>query len=166
MQPQNDAQLVETELAQLPMGQAIGQAIGRQHLSRMAQIGALEQFPASACLFRQGEPAHDLRLVVSGRVSLTLELPGRPAKSIAALSRGDLLGWSALQDWATPTTWSASATAAKATTCLRFPGAKLRELCELDHELGFQVMRHAFDVVSRRLRDCRLQLLDVYGSAG
>lgn len=158
--PQTDAQLVEAELAQLP----IGQAIGREYLSRMAQIGTLEQFAAATYLFRQGEPADDLRLVLSGRVSLTLELSGRPPRSIAALSRGDLLGWSALQGCASPTTWSASATATKATTCLRFPGAKLCELCELDHELGFQVMRHAFDVVSRRLRDCRMQLLDMYGN--
>lgn len=158
--PQTDAQLVEAELAQLP----IGQAIGREYLSRLAQIGTLEQFAAATHLFRQGEPADDLRLVLSGRVSLTLELPGRPPRSIAALSRGDLLGWSALQGCASPTTWSASATATKATTCLRFPGAKLCELCERDHELGFQVMRHAFDVVSRRLRDCRMQLLDMYGN--
>jgi CRP/FNR family transcriptional regulator, cyclic AMP receptor protein len=160
MPPQTDPQLVEAELAQLP----VGEAVGRDHLARMARIGAIEQFGAAACLFRQGEPALDIRVVVSGRVSLTLELPGQAPMIVAALSRGDMLGWSALQGWSSPTTWSASATASKATTCLRFPGAKLRELCEVDHELGFYVMRHAFDVVSRRLGDCRVQLLDIYGN--
>ena len=157
-----DTDRILAELTQLPLGEVLG----RDHLARMARIGAIEQFSAAACLFREGDPALDLRFVVSGRVSLTLEVPGRSPTVVASLSRGDLLGWSALQGWSSPSTWSASATASKATVCLRFPGADLRELCELDHELGFYVMRHAFEVVSRRLRDCRVQLLDVYGDNG
>jgi CRP-like cAMP-binding protein len=160
--PQPDPEVILAELARLP----IGEAVGRSHLARVARIGAIEHFAAGACLFRQGEPALEIRFVVSGRVSLTLEVAGQPPMIVAALSDGDLLGWSALQGWSTPSTWSASATASKATTCLRFPGAQLRELCEHDHELGFYVMRHAFDVVCRRLNDCRVQLLDVFGNGG
>lgn len=154
-----DTALVLAELARLP----IGSALGHDHLARMAEIGSVEQFAGDACLFRAGEPASELRIVVSGRVSLTHAIPGQPPMIVAALSRGDMLGWSALQGWAEASTWSASATASKPTTCLRFPGEQLRELCDLDHELGFYVMRHAFEVVARRLRDCRVQLLDVYG---
>lgn len=154
-----DTELVLEELTRLP----IGEALGRDHLSRMAGIGEIERFAATACLFRQGDPALDLRLVLSGRVSLTLEVPGRTPMIVASLSRGDLLGWSALCGWSGTATWSASATASKPSVCLRFAGADLRALCELDHDLGFYVMRHAFELVSRRLRDCRVQLLDLYG---
>ncbi|MFO7562364.1 MAG: cyclic nucleotide-binding domain-containing protein [Enhygromyxa sp.] len=160
--PKADTELVLAELAQLP----IGETLGRDHLARLAQIGSIERFSAATCLFREGEPALDLRLIVSGRVSLTLEVPGRAPMIVASLSRGDLLGWSALQGWAGPSTWSASAMSSKASVCLRFPGAGLRELCEADHELGFCLMRHAFGVVGRRLRDCRVQLLDLYGDGG
>jgi CRP/FNR family cyclic AMP-dependent transcriptional regulator len=157
-----DTDRILAELAQLPLGELLG----RDHLARMARIGVIEQFSAAACLFREGDPALDLRFIVSGRVSLTLEVPGRAPKIVASLGRGDLLGWSALHGWTSPSSWSASATASKPTMCLRFAGAALRELCELDHELGFYVMRHAFEVVSRRLQDCRVQLLDVYGDNG
>ncbi len=157
---QHASHRILAELARLPFGAVLG----GDHLARMGRIATLEQFPAAACVFRQGDPALDIRLVLDGRVSLTLEVPGQAPMIVAALSCGDLLGWSALQGWAAPTTWSASATASKATSCLRFPGAQLRELCEIDHELGFYVMRHAFDVVTQRLRDCRVQLLDVYGN--
>ncbi len=160
MQPSPDNERVLAELRALP----IGEAVGREHLARMARIGSVEQFGAGTRLFRGGQPALDLRFVVSGRVCLTLEVTGQAPMLVATLSRGDLLGWSALQGWSSPSTWSASATACKPTTCLRFPGAELRELCEQDHELGFHVMRHAFDVLSRRLRDCCVQLLDVYGN--
>jgi len=157
-----DTDLVLAELVQLP----IGEVLGREHLARMARVGTIERFAAAACLFREGEAAADLRFVVSGRISLTLEIPGQAPMVVASLSRGDLLGWSVLQGWQSPSTWSASATASKPSVCLRFAGADIRELCELDHELGFYMMRHAFAVVSRRLRDCRVQLLDVFGAGG
>jgi CRP-like cAMP-binding protein len=157
-----NSQQVLAELARLP----IGEVLGREHLGRMAGIGRVESFPAGACVFRQGEPALDLRVLVSGRIALTLDVPGKAPMMVTALSRGDLLGWSALQGWAAPSKWTATAMASKPTVCLRFSGSGLRELCELDHELGFYVMRHAFEVVSRRLTDCRVQVLDVYGQDG
>jgi CRP/FNR family transcriptional regulator, cyclic AMP receptor protein len=152
-----DTALVLAELERLP----IGEALGHVHLARLAALGSFEQLTASTCLFRRGEPARELRLVLSGRISLTLEAPGQQPVIVAALSRGDMLGWSALH---TDASWTASATASKASSCLRFPGAPLRELCERDRELGYCVMRHAFEVVSRRLGDCRVQLLDVFGT--
>jgi CRP-like cAMP-binding protein len=155
----NDTQRVLAELARLP----IAEAIGPEHLLAMARIGVLRDHAPADQLFRQGQPARELSVVLSGRISLTLDVPGKPPVSVAALSRGDLLGWSALLGGPTETTWSASAVASKHSTCLSFPGAALRELCERDHELGFFVMRHAFEEVAKRLRDCRVQLLDVYG---
>ena len=42
---------------------------------------------------------------------------------------------------------------------------QLLELCELDHDLGYRVMSHAFEMVARDLSDCRVRLLDIYGHA-
>lgn len=159
MSADENSQQLLAELARLP----IGAALGAEHLARLAGIGRQESFPAGSCVFRQGEPALDLRVLVSGRVALTLEAPGKAPMMLTALSRGDLLGWSALQGWAAASKWTATAVASKPTVCLRFSGADLRALCEADHELGFAVMRHAFEVVSHRLTDCRVQVLDVYG---
>ena len=158
-----DPEVVLAELARLP----IGEALGRDHLARLARIGRLEHHAPGACLFRKSDPNPELRLVLSGRVSLCLETPGHETLVVGALSRGDLLGWSALQpDLGEPRELGpaiASAVAAKATTCLSFPGKAVRELCDLDHELGYYIMRHALAVVARRLDDTRMQLIDVYG---
>jgi CRP-like cAMP-binding protein len=154
------SEVVLAELAQLP----IGQVLGRDHLERVARIATLETYPAGSCVFRQGTPARTLRLVLSGRISLTLDVPGAVPMMVGALSRGDLLGWSALRGEDEPAKWTATASASKASRLLCVPRAKLRKLCELDHELDLYLMRHAFDIVTRRLADCRLQLLDVYGA--
>ena len=153
-----DTAVVLDALVQLP----IERAMGRDHLARLAEIGGIEAHGAGQILFSEGGPADQLRIVISGRVSLTLGLPGREPKILAALSRGDMLGWSALRNGDTPAQWTASARASKASRCLVFPADTLRSLCESDHHLGYCVMRHAFEVVAHRLRDTRMQLLDIY----
>lgn len=151
---------VLAELLRLP----IGEVIGRGHLERLAAIGGVERFEQGAAIFGEGEPADVLRIVVDGRIALELGAPGRPPISVAALSRGDLLGWSALLGRAgSSVPWSTTARATKPSHCLAFDGSALRELCEFDHELGYYVMRHAFEVVAQRLTDARVQLLDLYG---
>ena len=148
-------------LLPLPIGEALGEAF----LAELAAVGSLVDHPAEAVLFARGDTAEDLQVLLSGRVSLTLEVPGRAAMTVAALSRGDVLGWSSLSGWAATTTWTMTARVTKACRCLVLPGAALRELCERDHELGFRVMRFAFEVVAQRLEDARVQMLDMYGES-
>lgn len=142
---------------------AIGEALGREQLERVAEIATTETYAAGSYVFCQGAEARALRVVLSGRISLALEVSGGDSVVVGALSRGDMLGWSALVGWHAPARWTASARASKTSRLLALPGDELRELCERDHELGFYLMRHAFEVVAHRLADCRLRLLDVYG---
>ncbi|MEZ4451294.1 MAG: cyclic nucleotide-binding domain-containing protein [Nannocystaceae bacterium] len=146
-------------LLQLP----IGDALGRDKLGRLADVGRLVDVPAGAALFTPGDLAEVLHVVLAGRVSLTLEAPGRAPTTMVALSRGDVVGWSALASGAEGTRWTMTARATKPCRCLQIPGASLRELCERDHELGFRMMRYAFEVVAQRLEDSRVQYVDLYG---
>lgn len=156
-----DTNVVLEALLPLPLGAALGQ----RHLEQIARIGTLVDHPAETTLCERGTPAETLQVLLSGRVSLTLEVPGREPATMVALSRGDVLGWSALCGWAATSTWTMTARATKACRCLLIPGAALRALCDRDHEFGFQVMRFAFEVLALRLEDCRLQQLDMYGES-
>jgi len=130
-------------------------------LALIVPIARLEDFPEGASILRQGGEATDIRVVVSGKVSLCLELGGGRELCMLTMTRGDIVGWSALLDQAT---WLASATAVKPTTVLAADGRALRALCESNHEIGFHLMRNLFSAASVRLHDTRLQLLDMYGS--
>jgi CRP/FNR family cyclic AMP-dependent transcriptional regulator len=152
--------IVLAELLSLP----VGEELRREHLERLAAIGARETYGQDVELFHEGQPTDALRIVVEGRIALELAVPGRAPKILASLSRGDLLGWSALSGRRSgKATWTATARAVKPSVCLAFPGAALRRLCEQDHELGYHVMVHAFEVVAQRLTDTRVGLLDLYG---
>ncbi len=144
------------ELRRIPLTQDLG----KSRLQRMAEVARIEDYDAGKVLFRQGEPADHPRVVLSGLVSLVVNVPHKGEIVVATVSEGELLGWSALLP---NHRWSSSARTARATRCLVFDGPALRELMELDHELGYQILRVAFEIAASRLGDQFLQALDMFG---
>ncbi len=158
--PTRQVQLVASELIMEELGKLpLGQTLGRDHLQRLAELGAMEEVAAGTRILEAGQPASELRIVLSGRVALQLDVPGQRERTIGTVNRGELLGWSALEPDAT---WTTHATALRSTRSILFQAGPLQELCSMDHELGYYLMRHAFRIVAHRLTDARVRLLDVY----
>jgi len=147
---------VMEELQLLP----IAEELGKTRLERMARGACLEEYPTGTILFREGEPADDPRIVISGLVSLMVNVPHKGEMVVNTVTDGELLGFSALLP---KHRWRSSARVSRSTRCLRFDGEALRNLMELDHELGYQLLRIAFRVATNRLGDGFLQILDIFG---
>ncbi len=75
---------------------------------------------------------------------------------IQIIGPGDVLGWSWLFP---PFFWHFDAWVVQPTTAIFFYGTRLREACEQDHELGYELMKRMTQVVMRRLQATRQQLL-------
>ncbi|WP_428264974.1 Crp/Fnr family transcriptional regulator [Haliangium sp.] len=133
--------------------------LGSDHLARLAEIAVRVELPGDFELFREGDPADTVYIVIWGRVSLSIHVPGREDAIVGTISPGELLGWSALM---TKRKWLATARTRKPTSLLAMPGEDLASVCEFDHEIGYYVMRSAFAAVAGRLQDTRLQLLDMF----
>jgi CRP-like cAMP-binding protein len=133
--------------------------LGGAGRAALATIAREEQVPAGATLFRESEPADDLRFVVEGHVSLAMRFGGRGEVVVLTLGHGDVLGWTALLGGS----WTATARAVEKTTLLRFAGPELSALCERDHDVGYGLMKRLFAAMALRLHDTRLQLLDMFG---
>jgi CRP-like cAMP-binding protein len=144
------------ELQLLP----IAEELGKTRLERMAEVASLEEYSVGTLLFREGDPADDPRIIISGLVSLMVNVPHKGEMVVNTVSDGELLGFSALL---ARHRWRSSARVSRTTRCLRFDGESLRNLMELDHELGYQVLRVAFRVATARMGDGFLQILDVFG---
>lgn len=153
--PSNDTVTVEL-LRELPIARGLSDA----QLSRVAGLARLEHVPGGGQLLREGGPATDLRIVVDGKLSLSLDLGGDGVRCLLTIAAGEIIGWSAMLDGPT---WLASATALRASKVVLFDGAALRRLCETDHDIGYHIMRNLFTEVAARLHDTRMQLLDLYG---
>ncbi len=81
------------------------------------------------------------------------------AVKIEEIGDGDLLGWSWLFP---PYAWHFSARAAEHTTATFFYGTVLRDYCEKDHTLGFELFKRMSVVMLRRLQAARQKLLNVH----
>ena len=134
--------------------------IDRDRLEHIVTRSRSETIPQGKTIITESEPANDPRVVLSGRVSVAIRIPGAADLTITTLSRGELLGWSALLE---DQRWVASAKAIKTSELLTLPGAALRRLCQNDHELGYHLMRNAFICVASRLKDTRIQCVDMFG---
>jgi CRP/FNR family cyclic AMP-dependent transcriptional regulator len=111
-------------------------------------------------VFRQGDPANNFFLVRHGRVALELFVPNRGAVIIQTVTEGDVLGWSWLFP---PYERYYDARAIVLTRAIAFDAKCLREKCDEDNELGYELMKRFAQVMVNRLQAARVQLLDVYG---
>jgi len=133
-----------------------------EHLALIAACASNERFDAGEYLFREGAPADRFFLIRTGAVSLEVDAPGRGALVIETLHQGDVAGWSWLFE---PYRWELDARAREPVGVVAFDGLCLRGKCDVDHELGYQLMSRFTAVVLGRLQATRVQLLDVYGRA-
>ncbi|MGO9321548.1 MAG: cyclic nucleotide-binding domain-containing protein [Solirubrobacteraceae bacterium] len=133
-----------------------------EHLALIAGCASNARFHAGEYLFREGAAAERFFLIRHGAVSLEVDAPGRGALVIETLHQGDVAGWSWLFE---PYRWELDARAREPAAVVAFDGLCLRGKCEIDHELGYQLMRRFAASLTERLQATRMQLLDVYGHA-
>ncbi len=133
-----------------------------EHLALIAGCASNERVDAGEYLFREGTPADRFFLIRTGAVSLEIDAPGAGALVIETLHQGDVAGWSWLFE---PYRWELDARAREPVGVVAFDGLCLRGKCDVDHELGYQLMRRFAASLTERLQATRLQLLDVYGHA-
>lgn len=126
-------------------------------LTALIALAHLEQAPQGAVLFNEGEPADALRVMRTGRVDLTMCMPGHPHTVVSTVSRGEVVDLSAfLPDGE----WATSARAVKPCEMIVLPASALASLAP---PLGVALLRSALRLMQRRLQDARLQFLDIFG---
>jgi CRP/FNR family cyclic AMP-dependent transcriptional regulator len=118
------------------------------------------RFDTGKMIMREGEEANHFYLIRAGKVSLQLMTPNKGPIIIETLDEGDILGWSWLVP---PYTWHFDAKALELTRMIALDGKCLRNKCESDHNLGYELLKRFGDIMAKRLESTRLQLLDIYG---
>ena len=116
-------------------------------------------FKAGESILKEGDSADKFYLIRSGKVAICIEEPREI--TIQTIHEGDILGWSWLVP---PYRYRFSAKAAENTRALALDGKCLREKCEKNSELGYELMKRLVNVFAERLEATRLQLLNVYST--
>jgi CRP-like cAMP-binding protein len=119
------------------------------------------RFEAGQYLFHEGEPAEWFYLLRHGRAALQLTAPGRGAVTFQTVGEGEIVGVSWLIP---PYRWTYDAKAIELTRAIAIDATCLRQKCEADHDLGYEMMKRFMPILIQRLQATRLQILDVYGT--
>ena len=127
------------------------------HQLQLLSDSAMEmQFVAGQMLFEEGSPANRFFLVLEGKVALESEAKEHGTIRICTLGPGDDLGWS----WLFPPYYlHFSARALEPTRTIFFYGTRLREQCEQDHELGYQLMKRVAEAAVQNLHSMQQRLM-------
>lgn len=109
-------------------------------------------------VFREGETADKLHLLVKGSIALRVNLTSRPeAVTVSIVSRpNQTLGWSGV---VSPNHYTASAFCEEDCHLVAIPADKFMQVMEAYPEAGFKVMLRITEIISDRLRNSRQALL-------
>jgi CRP-like cAMP-binding protein len=133
--------------------------LSEQHRELVGGCGQNVVFGQGEYVLREGDPANAFHAIRRGSVALELGAPSTLV--IETLHAGDVLGWSWLFP---PYRIRYDARAMEEVHAIAFDGACLRDKCEADHDLGYELMKRFAQIITTRLQATRLRLLDVYGT--
>ena len=144
-------------------GHAFLRGMADSHLAVLARICWVAPVRQGRLLFAEGDTARRFWLIRSGHVALDVHAPGGRQLIVETLGPGDLLGLSWLVP---PFHWQFSATAVQDTMTFEFNAEAVREACESDAGLGYQLLQRVMSAASSRLQATRIRMLDLYAAPG
>jgi CRP-like cAMP-binding protein len=154
--PSTMSEALQTLIAQQPFfaGLTDGQ------IELLASSAIETSFAAGETIFEAGCPANRFFIILEGKVLLESELGEIGSVPIQTLGPSEELGWS----WLFPPYYLRfSARALQSTTVIAFYATRLREQCEQDHELGYQLMKRIAEVATKRLQATQRSLIECAG---
>lgn len=128
-------------------------------LTLLTDCAVTRHFNTHQIILGEGEFANGFYLIEAGKVALESMAGCGESIPIQIVGAGDLLGWS----WMFPPyVWQFTARAIEPTTALFFYAAILREHCEKDHSLGYELLKRISAVMVTRLQAAHQQMLTIH----
>ena len=127
------------------------------HLQLLTDSAFERRFETGQMIFNEGSPANRFFVILEGKVALESEVKDRGTIIIQTLGPGDDLGWSWLFP---PYSLHFGARALEPTRTIFLFGTRLREQCEQDHELGYQLMMRIAEVTTQCIRAMQRRLME------
>ncbi|SRR6266487_2121668 len=133
--------------------------MNRAQLALLTDCAMATHFKKRQTILREGDFANRFYLIESGKVVLESGYGFGDPVMIETIGAGDLLGWS----WMFPPyVWQFTARAVEPTTAIFFYGTILRECCEKEQSLGYELFKRMSVVMMKRLQAARKRMLSTH----
>jgi len=150
-----EIETLKTLLAEHPFVRGLD----NRYVDLMVGCASNVRFQPGEFIFREGGNADQFYLLRHGRASIEVYAAERGSITVMTAGEGEVLGWSWLFP---PYRWMFDAKALELTRAIALDGKCLRQKCDEDHELGYELMKRSMQVAEQRLQATRLQLLNLY----
>jgi CRP-like cAMP-binding protein len=127
------------------------------HLVAIAEMSSLKEFRVKEVLFEQYDELSEVYVLLEGKLSLGISLPGEKRIHLGTIEEGQLFSWSAVFSPFISTAWVMAITPAKV---IAIDSKKLNQKLNKDCEFGFKTMSKIAQTISHRLTDTRFQLMN------
>ena len=124
-------------------------------LKQVASLARLQEYPAGAVIFSEGQATPSVFLVLQGEAALEGGVPGRGAVRVQTVGPGDLLGWSPVLGLGPMT---ATARAVSRCRLAALEADRVLALCAHDPQFGVAFLRCTAVALAQRLQATRRQL--------
>ena len=132
--------------------------MNRSQLALLTDCAIAVQFDKGQTIFREGEIANRFYLIETGNITLESSNGQANPVIIDTIGAGELLGWS----WMFPPyTWRLTARAVEPTSAIFFYGTILREYCERDCSLGYELFKRMAPVMIKRMQAARRKMVAI-----
>jgi CRP/FNR family transcriptional regulator, cyclic AMP receptor protein len=131
------------------------EGLSKEHITALASLAMPVSYSIGDTIFKEGDLADRFYLINDGTVSLQTSGNGEDKIEVQQLRSGEVLGWSWLFE---PYSWQYDAVATAPTSAIFFYGTWLREQCEQNPALGYEIMKRIAEVVIARLQATRKSL--------
>ncbi|HSO13181.1 MAG TPA: cyclic nucleotide-binding domain-containing protein [Anaerolineales bacterium] len=132
--------------------------VSKDTLKEVAAISETIKVNKDNFVFREGEKADKLHLLVSGSIALRVKLTSRPESvTVSFVNRPhQTLGWSGV---VSPNHYTASAVCEEDSELVAIPSGKFMQILDKHPESGYKIMLRITAIISDRLRNSRQALL-------
>ncbi len=128
-------------------------------IAYISQCGMNKHFKRGQYLGKEGDSADHFYIIRKGRIGLQLHHHDKGTIMLKTIHPGEIAGVS----WIVPPyRYNFDLIALEETSAIEFNGKCIRDKCEKDHRLGYLLLRKFTGMLSERLKNTRIQLLDVY----
>lgn len=135
------------------------QDLDEDYLNQIVGCASNVVFHEDQPIFKEGDEAEKFYLIRNGKVALEFNGRDKGRIRILTIGPGQILGWS----WIiSPYRWHFDAHAIEEVRAIALDGECLRNKCEQDPNLGYEMLKRFAHILEMRLNATRMQLLDVY----
>ena len=133
----------------------------REIVEMIAGCGVNVHFKPGEYAAKAGESADRFYVIKKGKMSIDLHHPSQGTLTIQTLANNEIVG----SRWIIPPyQYRFDVRCLEHTSVVAIDGKCIRGKCEKDPKLGYALMKEFTKLMSKRLENTRMQLLDVYGA--